>query len=371
MGLFSKIGEMFRRMKTPKLEAGNNIQNQYNNTNNYMQNSYTMRVSNDGEEIMITSIEYENEAQHSNGEKTNIMIAKLYSYQNGNVICANSQKNIVFEIPQGMPIDETILQKIGQYYMYERNMPDSNPDCMYIGKLSSDPYDLSINNKSNAIQKYVNEKILPEVIEKKQEQYKKQIESYQERIQREDIRQQEFKRKMQEDYMKYEQEENKKKAERIANPYLKQNGEVYLANDGKNYRDYDGINVNNGEILRLRQVNKVGKDENGTYLYTGYINTTPNENDVEMISKNKRADGMPICFATDKKIEQIIENTNKQELQELLAFLSNAEEKTQDNGYLNYIGAIGKNEITSTIENAVENLQKEFYQKEIQQEKER
>ena len=50
MGLFSKIGEMFRRMKTPKLEAGNNIQNQYNNTNNYMQNSYTMRVSNDGEE---------------------------------------------------------------------------------------------------------------------------------------------------------------------------------------------------------------------------------------------------------------------------------------------------------------------------------
>ena len=33
MGLFSKIGEIIRRIRTPKLEAGNNYQqNQYQDT---------------------------------------------------------------------------------------------------------------------------------------------------------------------------------------------------------------------------------------------------------------------------------------------------------------------------------------------------
>lgn len=59
MGLFSKIVEMIKRSKMPKLNAGNNYQqNQRQNTknNNYLQLPYTITLPND-EELIITSIQ--------------------------------------------------------------------------------------------------------------------------------------------------------------------------------------------------------------------------------------------------------------------------------------------------------------------------
>ena len=38
------------------------------------------------------------------------------------------------------------------------------------------------------------------------------------------------------------------------------------------------INWAYDEILRIRALNKIGKDGSGTYLYSGYIGNTPNEN---------------------------------------------------------------------------------------------
>ena len=154
MGLFSKIKEMIRRSRTPKLEEGN----QQNGENSKrLQETYMIQLSSD-QSLMITAIQKGERMQHNNGEITDLMIAKVIKYKNGEHISSLNQESVAFEIPSGTPIDNIMLNKISQYYMYERNMPDNNKNCMYLGKLSHDPYDLGTNNKSADVEKYINEK---------------------------------------------------------------------------------------------------------------------------------------------------------------------------------------------------------------------
>lgn len=373
MGVFSKIKEIIRRIKTPKLSEGNNyIQNQ---NNNQLQFPYYIALPN-GENFEVVSIQTKGNINHSNGEKTNLLIAKAFSYQNGDTIYVDSPENIAFELQQGTPINEVIMQKIGQYYAYEKNMPDNNKECMYLGKLSQDPYDLSTNNKSKAVENYINREIVPQIVREKQAQVEKQMQSYKERQERKNTNHREFINGIYEKQKVYEQQQIQIKSRRKENPYLEQASNEYIAKDGKKYCDYNGINVINGDFLRLRRMNKVGKDENGTYIYTGYIKTVQNKDDAEMLSRNRTPSGIPVCFATDKKIEEIMQSNNPNDLRTLLSLLSEkSEDFNNNNGYLNYIGkidrhnAIDKNigNTTQTIQSNVQQLQQKFYQEKIQE----
>ena len=381
MGLLKNMKEkmqmMIQKRKTPKLNPGENYQqNQDVKSINYLQQPYEIRNPGNEEKLLFTSIQLDNQIKHSNGEITNLMVAKVICYQDGETIFYDQQKNIAFEVPAGTQIDNVILQKISRYYIYERNMPDNNKECMYLGKMSQDPYDLGINNKSKFVEKYINETIAPKLAKEKQEQIEKQMASYREKQERENTKQREFVNKIQEEHKKYVQQQNKIKAERIENPYLEQVSKEYIAKDGKRYSDYDGINVINGDILRLRKMNKVGKDENGTYIYTGYVDTTPNKHDVEFLSKDGIPSGIPVCFATDRKIEEIVQSNNPDDLKTLLSLLSEkSEDFNNNNGYLNYIGKIDRDNntdrnitnTTRTIQSSVQQLQQKFYEQKVQE----
>ena len=372
MGVFSKIKEMIRRSRTPKLEEGN----QQNGENSKrLQETYTIQLSSD-QSLMITAIQKGERMQYSNGEITDLMIAKVIKYKNGEHISSLNQESVAFEIPSGTPIDDIVLNKISQYYMYERNMPDNNKNCMYLGKLSHDPYDLGNNNKSAYVEKYINEKIAPQIEREKQEQIQSQLRSYRETQERDARKQREFVAGMQEEYKEYVQQQNEIKNQRIKNPYLNQIGEEYVSKDGMRYKDYEGINILNGDFLRLRKMNKVGKDINtGTYVYTGYVSTTANENSAEILSKDITPEGIPICFTTDRKIEEIMQSEDPRDKVTLLSLLS---EKSLDyennNGYLNYIGKIDRYnridrnlaETSEIIHSTVTRVQKNFYQQRIQ-----
>lgn len=373
MGLFSKIKEMIRRSRTPKLEEGN----QQNGENSKrLQETYTIKLSSD-QSLMITAIQKGERMQHSNGENTDLMIAKVIKYKNGEHISSLNQESVAFEIPSGTPIDDIVLNKISQYYMYERNMPDNNKNCMYLGKLSHDPYDLGTNNKSAYVEKYINEKIAPQIEREKQAQIQSQLRSYRETQERDARKQREFVAGMQEEYKEYVQQQNEIKNQRIKNPYLNQIGEEYVSKDGMRYKDYEGINILNGDFLRLRKMNKVGKDINtGTYVYTGYVSTTANENSAEILSKDITPEGIPICFTTDRKIEEIMQSEDPRDKVTLLSLLS---EKSLDyennNGYLNYIGKIDRYnridrnlaETSEIIQSTVTRVQQNFYKQRIQE----
>lgn len=144
-------------------------------------------------------------------------------------------------------------------------------------------------------------------------------------------------------------DEVQKRIERFNNPYLKQLPYTWIEN--KPLENYDGINLsiekNTGNILRLRNVKKVGKDGSGTYLYWGYMYNSFEETNPEIKDLDKGA--VPVCFELYKRLEDIAKEKNEDETIALLTFLSNPDNFKKSNT-VKYIGHFFK----KTIENKKE-----------------
>ena len=143
-----------------------------------------------------------------------------------------------------------------------------------------------------------------------------------------------------------------KKIKRINNPYLKKlkNTEV----DKKIYENYDGINTSldetnkhSGDILRIRQLEKVGKNGSGTYLYWGYIYNTDEEENLELKDLDKYA--VPVCFESYKKLEDMAKDKDQDEIYAFLDFLSNPSNFKKSNT-VKYIGHFFKKTIETKKE---------------------
>lgn len=366
MGLFSKIKELFTGSKTKRLNEGNYYESKYGAPQNKELKLPFVIGLPDKKSIMITSLEYNNIATHSNGEKTDVIVAKMIEVQEDSVIAPNSETHIAFEVTQGVPIDQAMLSKIGTYYLRELKNKDRNPDCMYLGRISENPYgEINWNNKSDVIGKYINEKVAPRLNEEKRKKQEKQIIEQRAAEVRDISEHEEYVRKLQNEQREKQTQQNNVKMDRINNPYLKQVGPNYVV-DGKIYSDYNGIDMIGGDILKLRKLNKVGKDANNIYLYTGYISTTPNEYDSEVLSKTARPMGRAVCFASDRKIEEILQSNDIGDLKTLLTALSLP--SNEKNEALEYIGRINRsnmidtdlNNATEPIKSTVAKLKEEF-----------
>ncbi len=105
--------------------------------------------------------------------------------------------------------------------------------------------------------------------------------------------------------------------------------------------DYEGVDIQTGEILKICNVNKIAKDaqQNGIYVYSAYIDRTDDEN--EMFLKTGEPIGSPVVFETAIKVDDMIASNDKQMINSLLTLLST---KTQQNSeQMKYIGAINRN----------------------------
>ena len=377
MRLFSKIKEFFAGSKTKRLNEVNYYESQYGAPQNKELRLPYIIMLPDNRSIMITSLEYNNQALHANGEKTDIIIAKMLEVQENSAIAPNSETHIAFEVTQGMPIDQVILSKIGTYYLRELKNKDRNTDCMYLGRISENPYEeINWHNKSDMIEEYINTKVAPSLDEEKRRKQEKQILEQRAAEARVASEHDEYVTRLQDNQRKYQAQQNNVRMDRINNPYLKQVGPDYVI-DGKIYSDYNGIDMIGGDILKLRKLNKVGKDENNTYLYTGYVSTTPNEYDAEVLSKTARPMGRAVCFATDRKIEEILQSNNIGDLKTLLTALSLP--RNEKNETLEYIGRIDRNNMidtdlnnaTDTIKSTVEKLEEVFREEEERESQQR
>ena len=99
--------------------------------------------------------------------------------------------------------------------------------------------------------------------------------------------------------------------------YRKSHPEQFFDKKGEakngNWSDYDGVNMNTGDLMRIRDLHPVMASDN-THLYTAYISNHPNENDVEIINS-----GFPVIFETEGSITGIIDSKNIRPLLMLLS----------------------------------------------------
>ncbi len=311
MGLFDKL--------LSKKETNKNQQQE-------PQRQYSMRTKEDDQKILVYDIFEQGRVRHRNDEITKLMIARITKYSENDTIYFDYSDYIAFELPLGEQINKELMEDVMRIYDRESQQGENS---YYLGRATKGSEGYQFGSKSDAV-----EKMVARTVEKELEERQR---IYEER-----------RKKLEERNKKYRAEISRSARENIemrkreiearkAHPFLQSQG-VYP--DGKtSVESYDGININTGDILRIRGVNKVGKDGSGTYLYSAYIYNTPNQTDVEFFDITPLA--YPICFELPKRLEDIVKSGNPKEIQSVLKLLSDPK-NFEDKERLSYIGEIGR-----------------------------
>lgn len=130
-----------------------------------------------------------------------------------------------------------------------------------------------------------------------------------------------------------EEEERKK---RLESPYFSYKFTVL---DGVANRQYQGVDLTTGEILKLENTNKIAEQPNGTCIYSGFVERIKREKDVQLFDKQKDS-GYPVIFETAVKLEDIASNKKPEEIHAVLDLLSRNKEVNLMKDQLIYIGGI-------------------------------
>lgn len=130
-----------------------------------------------------------------------------------------------------------------------------------------------------------------------------------------------------------EEEERKK---RLESPYFSYKFTVL---DGVANRQYQGVDLTTGEIVRLENTNKIAEEPNGTCIYSGFVERVKREKDVQLFDKQK-ASGYPVIFETAVKLEDIASNKKPEEIYAVLDLLSRNKQVNLMKDQLIYIGGI-------------------------------
>ena len=278
----------------------------------------------DEENVEIFGVNYINSFRHRDKVETNLYIARMSRVEE--TIFPERADYVAFETPKEINLNDQIMEMVKNRYERESRGRETNNNQYYFGRLQQIGQELYFGNKSNAVNSYVSKTIDNEINAKIMENQRRKEES--QREQEEQYRKKQFKNEL--DVKRYLQGRDYERMMRKSHPELKM--EWKPKNRSKN--DYSGININTGEILRIMETSKIGKDENGTYLYTARIYNTDNREDADMFDV-----GYNVCFELYKRLEDIVQSNNQEEIVKVLELLSD-EKNFQDINRLKYIGKL-------------------------------
>ena len=130
----------------------------FNNTFNSREKGYT---------ITIFGVEEQGlKAKHRNGEITKLMLAKAIKVRNGDALRVDSADDIAFELKEGQQPDDKVLQAVA--YEYERQKVLINKaTCDYLGIVDYTDKGYKITQKSQKLDEYINQNVVPEILEER------------------------------------------------------------------------------------------------------------------------------------------------------------------------------------------------------------
>lgn len=317
-----------------------------------------------GSSIIIYNIEKETPVQHRNSEKTNLMTAKALKIGQEGFMNFDASDSIAFEVRESQELNKVLLEAIANEYEKQNSL--NNEVCNYLGMVDSIGNGYGVTRKSKVVENYVKENIVPRILEEREQKRLRIEENNRQRQAREDFR-------ASLNAKNYVAEMEEIKQERLENLYLEKINVSEI--DGRKYEDYDGINTKTGEILRIRRLDKVGKDGEGMYLYQGYVYSTMNKDDVEILGKG-RPMGAPVCFELPARMSDIEASRDSEYMKKVLDLISRDDNEI-DYKHLTYIGGIDKEgnvtrdgvSNSKAIRATVEKLKENFGRENEEQEK--
>lgn len=323
MGLFK------RNKKEPKKQEENWKNNQEARVGEYDYKSIDKRYL-----IKIWGVKAVKNIQYRNSERTKLMLAKAIKLREDDTFMFDEVRDIAFELNERQLPSYDVLKAVA--YQYEIQERTEGEGCRYLGIVDSTKNGYEITRYSHGVENYIKQQIDPMIIAQK-EQERREANARYRQSQLNERRLLYMESLKAEEYMNAMQRECE---QRKANPYLYKKGQYVL--DGKIYEDYNGINLQTGEILRIRHLDKVEKTKNtGIYLYQGNIYSTQNENDMEFLGGGNAGE-VSVCFELPKRLSDIVNEQNPKEIRSVLELLSNARNYSRNEGLV-YLGEIDEN----------------------------
>ena len=313
----------------------------------------------DGTQYTLMDFEVKQRFRHRDGTVTVAVMAKIVKGGIDDTIRPNEAKFISFEIDPNQPVTKEICQKLIERYPESEGRKYGEYQT-FLGKLTEQA-DGSIAREdgSATVLRYMDD-IAKELLKHRDDKILKSEKEMAEVFRSNNERQRkEFDERFRQAQDKKEQELQR----RLSHPYFIR---VHSMSDSENY---DGVNLSTGDVMRLREVHKIGKSE-GTYLYTAFRKDTPNPDDVEIFPKDGIAEGYPIAFEIDFRLEDIPEMRDFDVTRWILSLLG-TNSKELDSQKLNYIGKISRDGLltrnkesdSKIINDKLQELQDYFKQK--------
>ena len=346
MGILEKIKKLFKKDEHEMLDTG----------------VYKFNIYNDSNVIEFRELQNIDTVKHRNGSINSLMQAKVYKYNEDNARLLDdinyNYKYVTFEIPQQVYLNYNMLKAIAE--QYELYYSKTGEFCSFLGQLSHTNQGFKITNISPSVYNHVKQYLEPKLVEdlrQKREQRKHEItENKQKNEQKEFLKSISYR----EETNEYLKEQKDIREQRMKNPYL--NKEHSFNFNGKVYTEWEGINTENGEVLKIHNLRKVGKAvENGQYLYTAIVNSTNSSTNAEFINQQTgEIQGKHIGFELPKNMEKMLENADANTINNILNLLTSGNMRGNEEDFT-YIGGIRQNgELVYTDIPSAKSIENEF-----------
>ena len=292
---------------------------------------YEYKSRDKGYLIKISGVKSVKDVQRKNGERTKLMLAKAIKLREDDTFMLDEVKDIAFELNERQLPSYDVLKAVAhQYEIQERTEGEG---CQYLGIVDSTENGYEITRYSHGVENHIKKQIDPMIIAQKEQERRESNARYREKQLND--RQSLYKATLK--AQEYIDAKKREYNQRKANPYLYKAGQYEV--NGKNYENYNGINLQTGEILRIRHLDKVVKTKDtGIYLYQGNIYSTPNEHDADFLEGENPGE-VPVCFELPKRLSDIVNEQNPEEIRSVLELLSSARNYSINEGLV-YLGEI-------------------------------
>lgn len=310
---------------------------------------------NDGSTILAANPQVTTrKVTHRDGRMYQIMMFDVSNYaKEGETLYVSNMKKVVVEKElnpdgtcDGLTKDE-MRYYAAQYVdqVFSGLHQDPSKICRYIGRY--DPNSSKMIISPTVQQNFIDSELEPTIRAELEAKYaeKRAIDEARAAKERE-----EFLAKAAQENKAFLDREARIRQQRLAS------GRFELVRGSKDGRDdnYDGVDLISGDVLRVRNLCKVGKDiETNVYLYTANVSTTHNETDVELLTANEKV----IAFATKVKIDQLAQTPAGK--RKALEIFTKGNKEAEYGGGLKFIGNFDENAelISERLDSCPESIQ--------------
>ena len=317
MGLFDRLKK--KETLVPKQEE--------EEKKNYLESNSTFfgRLP-DGTKYTLFGFEEKLRFTHRDKRVTAAIIAQILNTGIDDRFIEDNSSYISFEIEPDKPVTREMCQRLIESYLLAKGQ--NGKYHTYLGELTETPTgEISHKPGSATVVKYMDD-IAQALLQQREMRKRKSNEKfYQERRADDENR----KQRALKEHENAEDLEQKVLQERLKHPYF-----TKIRKDSDR-EEYNGVDLETGEIMRLREVHKLLKDD-GTYLYTAYRIDVKDDDAAEMTPEEY---GYPIAFETDFRLEDIPELPDKDVMMQMLTFLG-IDKKNLSKAALTYIGKLDR-----------------------------